>query len=111
MHKKSFDKDALLWEAIDMGLSGLGAPVKSTVLWHLNNRGRYLGRKECDIRELYSALQELLGSGVDVVFNDVYANLRKLIADDYVAGRAAKSCPDCPVNKIERLLGMGEPQE
>lgn len=107
--KSSFDTDAIFWEAIDKALLELGEPVKKTVVWHLSSRGHYIGSKQCSVRVFYSMLEELIGSGVDVIFNEVYAYLEKrFIAADIVLGFDPKSCPDCPLNRIERLLKMGD---
>jgi hypothetical protein len=107
--KNPFDKDAVLWEGVDAALSGLGDPVKKTVIWHLNSKGQYIGRKGCSARELYSTLEELIGSGVDVIFNEVCTCLEKrLINPDLLLGFKRDSYTNSPIDKIERLLGMGE---
>lgn len=104
----SSDKEAALLKAIDSALAGMGDPVKKTVMWHLNNQGIYIGHKNFDVFKLYSTLEQLIGSGVDVVFNEVYSELEKQLTPDILTRLDSRACHDCPLTRIERLLNTGE---
>ena len=102
------DKKAALLRAIDNALTGMGDPVKKTVMWHLNNQGVYIGHMSIDVIRLYSTLEQLIGSGVDVVFNEVYTELEKQLTPDILTRLDSRSCRDCPLTRIEKLLNAGE---
>jgi hypothetical protein len=110
--KESINKQAILSEAIDVALSTFGSPARNTVLWYLHSKGQYLQDKDFNLREFASVLEELIGSGVDVVLNDVYSYLEDLhITACILEGFDQGSCPNGPIDKIEKLLNGDEAQK
>jgi hypothetical protein len=101
------EKKAALLKAIDNALTGMGEPVKKTVMWHLNDQGVYIGCNNIDVLRLYSTLEQLIGSGADVVFNEVYSELEKQLTPDILTRLDSESCHDCPLTRIEKLLNAG----
>lgn len=52
-------------------LSTLGEPTMQSLVWHLNNAGVQMTLDAFDIRKLYSALEDLVGGGADIIMDIV----------------------------------------
>jgi len=62
-----------LQQAFNEALWTLGTPVAKTVIWHLQNRGAIsLTGKTFDMDRVYTNLEEILGSGVEIVLQAMY---------------------------------------
>ena len=95
--------------AIEDALSALGDPVKKTILWHMHNKGIYIGTRDFDIRTFYVVLEEFIGSAADVVIKIIYADLqRQLVQPDVLKRFNPDPRSDHPLNKIEKLMKSEE---
>jgi hypothetical protein len=86
-------------------LSALGDPVKKKIVWHMHNKGIYIGMKDFDIRTFYLVLEEFIGSAADVVVKMIHTDLQRQLAQNEILKRFAPDPRgDHPLNKIEKLM-------
>ncbi len=103
--KNHVNKDAVFSVAIENALSALGDPVKKTIVWHMHNKGIFIGTKDFDIRTFYLVLEEFIGSAADVVVKMIHTDLqRQLVQNDILQRFAPDPRSDHPLNKIEKLM-------
>jgi len=71
MHKTDMAK------AIDRSLDMLGEPSKKAMLFHLAHTFKIPLEGKCSIREIESALKEILGEGASLVIASINNELRQ----------------------------------